>query len=133
MITKLGIAVLVGAALGGTTAATNQGDSMVYELRTYTTEDGKLPDLHARFRDHTMRLFEKHGMTNIAYWKPTDKENVMVYLVAHKDKQASEKTWKGFIDDPDWKKLHAASLESGPIVIKVENQFLKSTDYSPAK
>src|SRR6056297_3734007 len=56
-------------------------ESLVYELRTYTTHDGKLDDLHARFANHTMELFEKHGMENIGYWTPMDKENTLTYII----------------------------------------------------
>ncbi|MGE5191253.1 MAG: NIPSNAP family protein, partial [Deltaproteobacteria bacterium] len=76
----------------------------IYELRTYTTEPGRLPALHARFRDHTMKLFEKHGMQNVMYWVPTDeklKDNTLIYVLSHASLEAAEKSWKGFINDPE--------------------------------
>jgi hypothetical protein len=79
----------------------------VYELRTYTTNPGKLANLHKRFADHTTKLFEKHGMKNIVYWTPTDekrKENTLVYVIQHKSRAAAKKNWSGFISDPAWKK-----------------------------
>jgi hypothetical protein len=103
----------------------------VYELRTYTTAEGRLPALDARFRDHTMKLFERHGMRNVMYWTPIDKPNTLIYVIAHKDRDAAKASWKGFIDDPDWKKAYAASHADGPIVTNVESVFMKKTDYSP--
>lgn len=106
----------------------------VYELRTYTTNDGKLDALHARFRDHTMKLFEKHGMENVAYSVPTDEPksaNTLVYLLAHKSRDAARASWKAFIDDPDWRTVFEESRSNGPLVKKVESVFLERTDYSP--
>lgn len=103
----------------------------VYELRTYTTHPGKLEALHARFRDHTMKIFEKHGMTNVMYWTPEGKENTLVYLLAHDSKEAAAKSWAGFRNDPEWKKAFAASRENGPLVMKVEKTYLSPTDFSP--
>jgi hypothetical protein len=109
------------------------GKSMVYEMRTYVTHPGRLPALHKRFREHTLRLFEKHGMKNVAYWTPTDQENTLIYVIAHKSVEASKKSWQSFRDDPDWKKAFEASHKDGPIVAKVVSQFMETTDYSPLK
>ncbi len=106
---------------------------LVYELRTYTTAEGRLPNLNKRFRDHTMKLFAKHGMKNIVYMTPLEKKNTLVYLIAHKSREEAKKNWKGFMADPVWKKVWAESKADGPIVTKVESQFLKATDYSPLK
>ena len=136
MINKLTIAVVTGAAVFGTTAAlTNHQDSMIYELRTYTTEDGKLPNLHARFRDHTMQLFEKHGMTNVGYWIPVDKPNTLVYVIAHQSRAAADESWSAFLADPKWQQVARESQLDGRILIRggVERQFLAPTDYSPLK
>jgi hypothetical protein len=108
-------------------------DESVYELRIYTTHPGKLPDLNKRFRDHTTKLFEKHGMKNVIYLVPADKENTLVYLLKHESMDAAKKSWDGFRNDPDWKKAREASEAAGPIVAKVESQYLKATDYSPQK
>ena len=79
-------------------------DSRVFEMRTYHTHDGKLDALHARFRDHTVGLFEKHGMTNIAYWVPKDGDgNTLVYLLAYPSREERGRMWKAFLNDPDWK------------------------------
>ena len=64
-----------------------------------------LPDLHKRFRDHTMRIFKKHGMTNVMYWTPVDKENTLVYLLKHKSQDAAKKSWAAFRQDPEWQKV----------------------------
>ena len=102
-------------------------------MRTYTTAEGRLDALHARFRNHTNYLFVKHGMTLIGYWTPTDKENTLVYILGYPNKAARDKSWKGFMGDPAWKKAWADSKKSGPIVTKVENSFFNPTDYSPIR
>jgi hypothetical protein len=107
----------------------------VYELRTYTTLPGRMPALLARFRDHTMRLFEKHGMHNIGYWQPqgADGENRLIYLLAHDSKEAADKSWQAFRDDPDWKTAKEASERDGKIVEKAESVYLDPTDFSQLK
>lgn len=113
-----------------------QATPTVFELRTYTTLPGKLDDLHARFRDHTTQLLEKHGMINIGYWVPMDaplKDNTLVYIVAHDSREAADNSWKAFGADPAWHKVRDASEASGKIVEKVERQWLTAVDYSPIK
>lgn len=108
----------------------------VFEIRTYTTEPGKLPDLLKRFRDHTTKLFEKHGMTNIGYWVPTDEplsKNTLIYVLAHESRDAAKKSWDGFRSDPDWIKARDASEANGKIVTKVESIFADPTDFSAIK
>lgn len=105
----------------------------VYELRTYTTYEGKLDDLHKRFADHTMAIFENHGMENIGYWTPMDKENTLTYMIAHESREAAEANWEAFRNDPEWQRVYKASREDGPIVEKVESTFMTSTDFSPMK
>lgn len=107
--------------------------ALLYELRTYTTAPGRLPALHGRFREHTMELFEKHGIQNVAYWTPVEKENTLVYVIAHKNAEAAQKSWDAFRDDPEWQKVFKQSRQDGPIVTKVQRQFLAPTDYSPMK
>jgi len=103
----------------------------VYELRTYTTAAGRLPALHKRFKDHTLRIFEKHGMKNVVYWTPVDQDNTLVYLLEHKSRKAAKASWAAFVKDPEWQKVFKASRKDGPIVTKVQSQFLRKTDYSP--
>ena len=103
----------------------------MFEIRTYTTEPGKLPDLLKRFRDHTTKLFEKHGMTNIGYWVPTDEprsKNTLIYILAHASRDAAKKSWDGFQHDPDWIKVRNASEANGKIVTKVESIYAEPTD-----
>ncbi len=117
-----------------TTAA--EPENRFFELRIYTTHPGKLDALHARFRDHTIRIFKKHGMQIVGFWTPTEGEeanNTLVYMLAYPDADAREKAWKAFRDDPEWQKAYADSRKDGPIVMKVENKFLTPTDYSPIK
>lgn len=105
----------------------------VYELRTYTTHPGRLPALNKRFREHTTKLFEKHGMKNEMYWVPTDPklaENTLIYVISHESEDAAKKSWDAFRTDPDWIKARDASEADGKIVLKVEAVFMKKTDYS---
>jgi hypothetical protein len=127
---------LLGAALHPRGIGYAQADRRVFEIRTYAAHEGKLDALHARFRNHTARLFEKHGMTNIGYWTPQDgaaAQNTLIYIVAHKDRDAAKKSWDAFRADPEWQKAKAESEAGGPIVVKVESVLLRATDYSPLK
>ena len=110
---------------------TAAGESMIYELRTYTTVPGRLPALHARFENHTMALFEKHGMKNVMYWTPTDKPDTLIYVLAHASEEAARQSFAAFREDPAWQKARDESEKDGPIVLKVESQFLVPTEYSP--
>ncbi len=112
---------------------TKEAAPMLYELRTYYTPDGKLDDLNARFRNHTLGLFEKHGMTNIIYWTPVDRSNTLIYVIAHKDKAAADASWAAFREDPEWKKVAEETQRNGKLVEKVESVYLTPTDYSPHK
>ena len=118
------------------TNVTAAADDRVFEMRTYYAHPGKMAALHARFRDHTCKLFEKHGMTLIGFWSPLDKteaEGVMVYLLAYPSKEAADKSWKAFRADPDWLKAKGESEKDGPLVEKVESKYLTPTDYSKLK
>jgi hypothetical protein len=108
----------------------------VFELRTYTAPDGKLDDLVARFRNDTLRIFEKHGMDNVGYWLPTDapaSSNTLIYILAHDSRDAATKSWAAFREDPEWKAVAERTQANGPIVSKVESVFLEATDFSPLK
>ncbi|HEY2910512.1 MAG TPA: NIPSNAP family protein [Gemmataceae bacterium] len=108
-------------------------DTRVYELRTYHVNPGKLDALNARFKDHTVTLFEKHGMTNGGYFTPIDnaKDTRLIYFMIYPSKEARDKSWKAFLADPDWKKVYAETTKNGKLVNKVDSHFLKATDYSP--
>lgn len=110
--------------------------SEVYELRIYTTNEGKLDALLARFRDHTCRLFEKHGMTNIGYWVPLAKEdgadNTLIYILKHASEEAAKASFAAFGKDPEWQAARKASEEGGKILAKPpQSIFMSTTDYSP--
>jgi hypothetical protein len=112
-----------------------EADSRIYELRTYWTHPGQLDALLTRFREHTLKLFERHGMENIAYWVPADEKDgaggKLVYLLAHMSREAAGASWKAFVDDPKWKTVAAASEADGKIVSKLESVYLTATSYSP--
>jgi hypothetical protein len=111
----------------------NSTDTRFYEMRTYYAPPGKLDELHARFRDHTLKIFEKHGMQNVGYWVPVDNsENKLIYVLAFPNHEAREQSWKDFFADPEWQAVQKASETNGKLVAKVESVFLKATDYSPA-
>jgi hypothetical protein len=106
----------------------------VYELRVYHTYEGKLDDLLRRFREHTMQLFEKHGIKSVAYWTPVDepgKGMTLLYMLAHPSRDAATANWKAFHEDPDWKAVREKSESNGKLVEKTESTFLALTDFSP--
>ena len=108
--------------------------SVVYELRVYHAAAGKLADLLARFRDHTVKIFERHGMKSVAYWTPTDepaKSNTLIYILQHPSREAAAANWKSFQEDPEWKSVKAKSEENGPLVDKVDSTYMVMTDFSP--
>ena len=138
---SLGLAIfalglLSGNAIKLASVAEAQSAGRVFELRTYTTFPGRLDALHARFADHTIRIFERHGMTNIGYFTPQDAplaENTLVYILAHDSREAAKASWASFIADPEWQKAYEESKRDGDIVEKLESIFLDATDYSMMK
>jgi hypothetical protein len=111
-----------------------QAETMVYELRVYHAAPGKLGELLARFRDHTTKLFEKHGMRIIAYWTPVDepeKDNMLVYILQHPSREAARTNWKSFQDDPEWKRVKEESEANGKLADKIDSTYLALTDFSP--
>ncbi len=141
-ITTLGLFVLTftaGFFARGAVTSTPvfaQGSPRVFEIRTYTAPDGKLGELHTRFRTNTLRIFAKHGMTNIGYFAPQDaplSQNTLIYVLAHASRDAAKKSWADFQADPEWQKVAADSQVNGRIVTKVESVFADATDYSPLK
>ena len=131
---------LAGAALifAMTTMSNSNAQSggKVYELRTYHCFDGKLDNLKARFRDHTIEIFNRHGMKSIGYWIPQDapaSQNTLIYVLEHPSREEGEKNWKAFQADPEWKKVSAASEEGGKIVEKVDRVWMNAADFSPMK
>jgi hypothetical protein len=127
---------LVGIMPSSLLAESLQGSagSEVFELRIYTTYEGKIGDLLKRFHEHTMKLFERHGMKNVAYWTPTDeplKGKTLTYILKHPSREAATANWKAFQDDPEWQQVRNKSEEAGKIVEKVDSTFLVLTDFSP--
>lgn len=119
-----------------TTKPAAASDGRVFEMRKYYALPGRLDALNARFRDHTTALFAKHGMENIGYWVPTEGPEagkVLIYLLAYPSMEAKDAAWKGFRNDPEWKKAREASEKDGKIVEKIESTILKATDYSAIK
>lgn len=114
-------------------ATTIQAEDRLFELRTYTAPAGKLENIVARFRNHTVKLFEKHGMENIGYWIPNDGSNTLVYIVAHKNKAAADASWDAFRKDPEWLKVKAETEANGKIVDKVVSVYMAPADFSKIK
>jgi len=139
-----GVLVILLGIVAGSVMAQSGGnsvakDSRVFEMRTYYAAPGKLEDLQARFRNHTVKLFEKHGMTNIGYWVPVDEKtgqpsgNTLVYILAYPSLEARTTSWDGFRNDPAWNAARNESEKNGKLVEKVDSVFLKATDYSAIK
>jgi len=114
----------------------------VFELRTYTTPEGKLSALNSRFRDHTLKLFTRHGMTHIGYWTPApDKEpadsRTLIYILSHPSKEAGLKSFETFRADPEWIAAKAASETNGALTLPqpegVKSMYLRATDFSPIR
>ena len=116
-----------------TMAILAQSKGKVFELRTYTSNEGKLDALQARFRDHTTRIFKKHHMTNVGYWVPVDKPNTLIYIISHPSLEAAKANWDAFRSDPEWQKVQKESEANGKLVAKVESVFMEASDYSPMK
>ncbi len=133
----LSVALLTGTIVAGVLVtaqnAQAQTATRVFEMRTYITHEGKLDDLQARFRNHTTKFFEKHGMTNVGYWVPRDQPNTLVYILAYPSKDAATKAWEGFRKDEGWIAARTASEANGPIVAKVISVFMDPTNFSGLK
>ena len=127
------VLLVCGIAIG---RAYQPASGKVYEMRTYTAAEGKFDAVNARFRDHTVKLFEKHGMKNVGYWTPSEGPLVgttLIYILEHKSRDAAKASWAAFGADPAWQKARADSEAGGRIIAKLESVFLTATDYSPIK
>lgn len=110
--------------------------SRVFELRVYHTYPGRLPALQARFRDHTITIFNRHHMTSIGYWTPQDspqRDNTLIYIISHESRDAAKKNWAEFIADPEWQQVAKASEADGKIVEKIDSTYMDATDFSQIK
>ncbi len=115
--------------------ASAQGDR-IFEMRTYTAHPGRLDALNARFRDHTRRIFDKHGMSSVGYWTPQEAplaDNTLVYILAHDSRDAAQASWDAFRADPEWSRVSEESQRDGRIVENVDVLWLEATDYSMIK
>ena len=144
LMTKTALALIVCAAFAGgilahavfPAATVHAAGNRVYEIRTYTTPPGKLEALKSRFRDHTIKVFNKYDMKSIGYWVPQDaplKDNTLIYILSHESREAAAKSWTSFRADPDWVKAKADSEKDGPLTTKVESVFVDPTDFSALK
>jgi hypothetical protein len=122
--------------VGSPTEVVRAQSGTVYELRTYTAPAGKLDALQSRFRDHTLRIFGRHGMKNVGYWVPADaplSDNTLIYILEHKSRDAAKKSWDDFRADPEWQKVYEESQRDGRLTSNVESVFMTATDFSPLK
>jgi hypothetical protein len=139
LLQALPAAALLPASLWAASQQDNpsstQASAGVYELRVYHAASGKLGELLARFREHTVKLFDRHGMKSVAYWTPQDepeKSNTLIYILHHPSREAATANWKSFQDDPEWKSVHEKSEANGKLVEKVDSTFMILTDFSPS-
>jgi hypothetical protein len=132
LMTAVMICAPVNIAMAGVDFGKWQkGSKHVLELRTYHAAPGKLDALLTRFRNHTLKLFEKHGMSSVGYWVPVEnKDHLLIFLLAYPDKEAREASWKAFFEDPEWQKAAADSEADGKLVTKADSVFMQPTDFS---
>lgn len=131
-------AAMIPASLWATSRRENptsdSASTGVFELRVYHAAAGKLGELEARFRDHTIKIFERHGMKSVAYWTPMDdpdKSNTLIYILQHPSREAAAANWKAFQDDPEWKSVKERSEANGKLVEKVDSTYMAVTEFSP--
>ena len=130
------LSLILGLGTGIYASSSAAQDNKVYELRTYTATPGNLDNLHARFRDHTIRIFENHGMKIVGFWSPLsegDADDTLIYVLEHASQEAANASWQAFGQDPEWKSVSEASNANGPILAGVERRYMSATDYSPIK
>ncbi len=125
VLTALCLAVSASAPAANT-------DTRCFEMRTYYVAPGQLDAELARMKDHAFSLFEAHGFTSIGYWTPLENpDNKLIYIIASPSREAHDKAWKEFKEDPEWQKVVAETEANGKLVTKVESVYLKATDFSP--
>lgn len=104
----------------------------LFEMRTYHPAPGRMAALENRFRDHTMRLFARHGITSVGYWRTFGADDLrLIYILAYPDLDSRERSWAQFRADPEWQAASAASERDGPLVARRDSVYLNATDYSP--
>jgi hypothetical protein len=133
----MGVAMVLAtmpSPASGLEAQSGKSD-VVYELRVYHANEGKLDALLARFRDHTIAIFDRHGLKLVGFWTPTDeplKGKTLIYILKHPSRAAATANWKSFHDDPEWVKVSTASEANGKLVDHVDSTYMSLTDFSPA-
>jgi hypothetical protein len=135
LLKSLPAVALLPALLRDAAAQDGAGSPVVYELRVYHAAPGKLADLLARFRDHTVKIFDRHGLKSVAYWTPADepeKSNTLIYILRHPSREAAAANWKAFGDDPEWKSVRDKSEENGKLTTSIDSTYMTMTDFSPA-
>ncbi len=128
--------LIIGLGVGVLVSSSAQDDGKVFELRIYTATAGNLDKLHARFRDHTTRIFGKHDMKVVGYWSPTSEEerdDTLVYILEHASQEAANASWRAFGQDPEWQEVAASSNANGQILGGIERRYMVATDYSPMR
>lgn len=128
--------LIIGLGVGVLFSSSAQDSGKVFELRIYTATAGNLDNLHARFRDHTTRIFGNHGMKVVGYWSPTgeeEREDTLVYILEHASQEAANASWRAFGQDPEWQEVAAASNANGQILAGIESRYMVATDYSPMR
>ena len=129
---KLFLFALLCAGLFSFALNAKKADNRYFEMRIYYCHPGRLDALIQRFTNHTTKIFEKHGMTNVGYWIPTNNtDNALYYILAYPSQAARDSSWKHFSSDPEWKQVSKKSEETGKIVAKVTSVFMNATDFSP--
>jgi len=126
------ITFLALAILSNIFASAAERDTRCFEMRVYSAASGKLDELQDRFRDHTTKLFSKHGMTNLGYWTPAENsDSKLVFVLGYRNREARDASWKNFMSDPEWQAVQKASEANGKLVAKVDSTFMEATDFSP--
>lgn len=128
------LTLIISLSAGIFASSSAAQDGKVYELRIYTATPGNLGNLHARFREHTIRIFENHGMKIVGFWSPLseeDADDTLIYVLEHASQDAADASWQAFGQDPEWKSVSDASNANGPILAGVERRYMSATDYSP--
>jgi hypothetical protein len=110
------------------------GEAPVFEMRIYRCNAGKLKNLDARFRDHTIRIFKRYGIQSVASWHPSDEpasQDTLIYILRHNSRDAAKTSWKSFGADEEWSKVAKESQQDGRFLReRPESIYLKATDYS---
>ena len=126
--------IFIGQAIDGSGATRAQSGGSVFELRTYTANEGRMEGLLNEFRGYAARIFERHGMRNVGYWVPADaprSEDTLIYILQHDSREAAQQSWRAFIEDPEWRAAFEELNADGRLAASVESLFMEATDFSP--